>query len=47
MAATWNPVTGCAKISAGCENGCAERLALGLQAMALSSFMNDGQLAPS
>ena len=31
--ATWNPVTGCTKISAGCKNCYAERLALRLQAM--------------
>jgi protein gp37 len=30
---TWNPVTGCTKISAGCKNCYAERLALRLQAM--------------
>ena len=31
--ATWNPVTGCTKISAGCKNCYAERLALRLKAM--------------
>ncbi len=31
--ATWNPVTGCTKTSAGCKNCYAERLALRLQAM--------------
>jgi len=31
--ATWNPVTGCSKVSAGCKNCYAERLALRLQAM--------------
>ncbi len=31
--ATWNPVTGCTKISAGCKNCYAERLALRLRAM--------------
>jgi protein gp37 len=31
--ATWNPVTGCTKISPGCKNCYAERLALRLQAM--------------
>lgn len=30
---TWNPVTGCSKISAGCKNCYAERLAFRLQAM--------------
>jgi len=31
--ATWNPVTGCRKISAGCRNCYAERMAKRLQAM--------------
>ncbi len=31
--ATWNPVTGCTKVSPGCKNCYAERLALRLQAM--------------
>jgi len=31
--ATWNPVTGCTKVSAGCKNCYAERMALRLQAM--------------
>ncbi len=31
--ATWNPVTGCTKVSAGCKNCYAERLALRLRAM--------------
>lgn len=30
---TWNPVTGCSKVSAGCSNCYAERLAWRLQAM--------------
>ena len=30
---TWNPVTGCSKVSPGCANCYAERLALRLQAM--------------
>lgn len=30
---TWNPVTGCTKISAGCKHCYAERMALRLQAM--------------
>ncbi|ABU56459.1 DUF5131 family protein [Roseiflexus castenholzii] len=31
--ATWNPVTGCSKVSSGCKHCYAERLALRLQAM--------------
>ena len=30
---TWNPVTGCTKVSAGCKYCYAERMALRLQAM--------------
>lgn len=38
--ATWNPVTGCSKISAGCKNCYAERLALRLQAMGVPRYRN-------
>jgi protein gp37 len=38
--ATWNPVTGCTKISAGCKNCYAERLALRLQAMGNRRYKN-------
>lgn len=31
--ATWNPVTGCSKVSPGCKNCYAERLAVRLKAM--------------
>jgi len=31
--ATWNPVTGCTKVSPGCKHCYAERLAMHLQAM--------------
>jgi protein gp37 len=37
---TWNPVTGCTKISSGCANCYAERLALRLQAMGNPSYKN-------
>jgi protein gp37 len=37
---TWNPVTGCTKVSSGCTNCYAERLALRLQAMGNSSYRN-------
>ena len=35
---TWNPITGCTKISAGCANCYAERMALRLQAMQQSNY---------
>jgi protein gp37 len=37
---TWNPVTGCSKISPGCKNCYAERLAIRLQAMGNPSYSN-------
>ena len=38
--ATWNPVTGCTKVSAGCKNCYAERLASRLQAMDNPRYRN-------
>lgn len=38
--ATWNPVTGCSKISAGCQFCYAERMALRLQAMGQARYTN-------
>lgn len=38
--ATWNPVTGCTKISPGCKNCYAERLANRLQAMGQANYRN-------
>ena len=38
--ATWNPVTGCSKVSAGCKNCYAERLAFRLQAMGNRRYRN-------
>lgn len=38
--ATWNPVTGCTKISAGCKNCYAERLALRLHAMGNRRYLS-------
>ena len=35
---TWNPVTGCAKVSAGCKHCYTERMALQLQAMAAPGY---------
>ena len=37
---TWNPVTGCTKISDGCKNCYAERMALRLQAMGHPNYAN-------
>lgn len=36
--ATWNPVTGCTKISPGCKNCYAERMAKRLQAMGVPQY---------
>ena len=37
---TWNPLTGCTKISPGCKNCYAERMALRLQAMGQPNYVN-------
>ena len=37
---TWNPVTGCTKISVGCKNCYAERIANRLQAMGQPNYKN-------
>lgn len=42
--ATWNPVTGCTKISPGCKNCYAERLALRLQLMGQPNYANGFEL---
>jgi len=42
--ATWNPLTGCTKISPGCKHCYAERMALRLQAMNNPSYRNGFQL---
>jgi protein gp37 len=38
--ATWNPVTGCTKISTGCTHCYAERLAVRLKAMGQTNYRN-------
>jgi protein gp37 len=38
--ATWNPITGCTKISPGCDHCYAERLALRLKAMGQRNYIN-------
>lgn len=42
---TWNPVTGCTKISAGCKNCYAERMARRLKAMGMEAYRNGFKLA--
>ena len=37
---TWNPVTGCTKISDGCKHCYAERMAARLQAMGVEKYRN-------
>lgn len=41
---TWNPVTGCTKISPGCKNCYAERMAKRLRAMGNRSYANGFKL---
>lgn len=41
---TWNPVTGCSKVSAGCDNCYAETMARRLQAMGAPGYENGFQL---
>jgi len=41
---TWNPVTGCTKISKGCTNCYAERMALRLKAMGQKNYVNGFQV---
>lgn len=43
--ATWNPVTGCTKISPGCKHCYAERLANRLQAMGQSNYRDGFKIA--
>ncbi|MFP4395648.1 MAG: DUF5131 family protein [Anaerolineales bacterium] len=41
---TWNPVTGCTKVSPGCEHCYAERMAYRLKAMGQPNYRNGFQL---
>lgn len=41
---TWNPITGCTKISEGCANCYAERLAKRLKAMGQKKYINEFRL---
>lgn len=42
--ATWNPLTGCDKISPGCKHCYAERLAIRLKAMGQANYVNGFKL---
>ena len=42
---TWNPVTGCTKISSGCKNCYAERMAKRLKAMGQKNYVNGFDVA--
>jgi protein gp37 len=42
--ATWNPLTGCTKVSPGCKHCYAERMALRLQAMGQRNYINGFRL---
>jgi protein gp37 len=42
--ATWNPITGCTKISPGCKHCYAERMAMRLQAMENPNYANGFEL---
>lgn len=41
---TWNPLTGCTKVSPGCKHCYAERMAKRLQAMGLEKYRNNFKL---
>lgn len=43
--ATWNPVTGCTKISSGCRNCYAERMAIRLKAMGQPNYAKGFEVA--
>src|ERR1041384_8817821 len=42
---TWNPVTGCTKVSAGCKHCYAERMAERLQAMGVRQYRDGFKLS--
>ena len=41
---TWNPVTGCTKVSPGCKNCYAERMAYRLKSMGSPNYKNGFEL---
>ncbi|MFZ5788901.1 MAG: DUF5131 family protein [Acidobacteriota bacterium] len=43
---TWNPVTGCSKVSPGCKHCYAERMARRLQAMGQANYRNGFNVTP-
>ncbi len=43
---TWNPITGCDRISPGCDNCYALTLAKRLKAMGSAKYQNDGRQTP-
>ncbi len=44
---TWNPLTGCTKVSPGCRHCYAERMARRLRAMGMPKYANGFRLTPS
>ena len=41
---TWNPITGCNKVSPGCKNCYAERMSKRLKSMGLSKYRNEFEI---
>ena len=44
---TWNPLTGCTKVSPGCKHCYAERMSKRLQAMGQPNYRNGFKLTPA
>jgi protein gp37 len=42
---TWNPITGCTKISSGCQNCYAEKMAFRLNAMGMDKYKDGFKVA--